>query len=123
MMMRPLRTLTGVSLTNWNVVKINPYIDKITPDTETGVEVFVREVGRNAIGDARPVIKTGTDDTMENRTSGITGARFAYQGETENVTMKGQENFRMKVISIEKTDTPGSSLTKPVQLTDKFRWG
>ena len=30
-------------------VKINPYIDEIPPNTETGVEVFVRVIGRNAI--------------------------------------------------------------------------
>ena len=32
-----------------DVVKINPYIDEIPPNTETGVEVFVRVIGRNAI--------------------------------------------------------------------------
>ena len=60
------------------------------------------------IGTHRQVIKTGTDDTMENRTSRIMGARMAAQGETENVTTKGQENFRMKVIGKEKNDMPGT---------------
>ena len=84
-----------------DVFKINPFIDET---------LRVREIWRDAIGPNRQVIKTGTDDTMENIMHRITGARLAYQGETENVTMRGQENFRTKVISKEESDTPGSSL-------------
>ena len=87
-----------------DVIRINPYIDKIPPNTETGVEASVGETGRNDIGTNRQVIKTGIHDTIENEMSRITGVQLAHQGETGNVTMEDHENFRTKVISIEVTN-------------------
>ena len=49
-----------------DVIKINPYIDKTPPNTETGVEIFVREMGTPANSIDRQIIKTGTADMMEN---------------------------------------------------------
>ena len=82
-------------------MKINPHVDRNPLNTETEVEVFASTEGRNAIGTDRQSINTGVDGMTENRMSRITGDRVAYQEETGNVTMRGQENFSMKFINNE----------------------
>ena len=91
-------------------MKINPHVDRNPLNTETEVEVFASTEGRNAIGTDRQSINTGVDGMTENRMSRITGAWVLYQEETGYVTMRGQENFRTKVISNKELDIPGSSL-------------
>ena len=71
------------------------------------MEVFASTEGRNAIGTDRQSINTGVDGMTENRISRLTGDRVAYQEETGNVTMRGQENVRTKVISNEGPDIQG----------------
>ena len=75
-------------------LKINPHVERNPLNTETEVEVFASTEGRNAIGTDRQSINTGVDGMTDNRMSRITGDRVAYQEETGNVTMRGQENFR-----------------------------
>ena len=74
------------------------------------VDYHVKDVGKNTIGTDRKSINTGIDGLTESRMSGITGDQVAYKGETGNVTMRGQENFRMKVISNKGPNMPRNSL-------------